>query len=666
MALISDVLRDPYGNPRVGVTVHMRARRTSSRVIVKAPAQAVTDSNGRYSLTVEPGTFDVTITEEGNPPEPVGRITVNPDSIDGPLNDFLTEPREDEVTPEVIAIVNELRSGARIDADRAEVAAMLAQSKADTEFTFTITSTDPDGTIAGLAATNSGQSFRVGQGKGNGFKYYLNDNGVALEISETAGANAIKAIGDRVPIIGRTPFFNGFIGKDGGVSLVFRTSDNKGVLGDGTVLNDALGSLSVFTSIQDGMVKSEKGMGFVVINAQNTPSIYLKNNETSATRLFNIITDGQVITADRSGFWGGSIDRNRGIGITFSVLDNAAMLGDGTYINKRKNSILKRLESVESTTSHLITKVAYAPGDSLAAGTGGTPYAAQLASKIGNYFDARIIAIGGQRPRQTAMILGALPTFLTVSGNRIPASGNSVQVTHINGYAVATTGNRREIETRLLSTPSNNKTYIIDGFINGLSVRLTRTASGSNNDAKSEFYSLTALSGSGVDCPEDTRFVNEMLMQGNANYEIWIEGGINEFRSGVSTPSGYDQDVDEIKLCLDAMVRFSEVQFKNIMISGLFAGDYSVEHIGGARHPRILEINTYLRETYPAYYAVGNTGLDLMQTLLANGNGSTEDNAAITNGICPPSLRSDGRHLNTAGYGVWAQMGYEFRTRKGY
>lgn len=117
MALISDVLRDPYGNPRVGVTVHMRARRTSSRVIVKAPAQAVTDSNGRYSLKVEPGTFDVTITEEGNPPEPVGRITVNPDSIDGPLNDFLTEPREEEVTPEVVQIVSEMRSETRKAAD---------------------------------------------------------------------------------------------------------------------------------------------------------------------------------------------------------------------------------------------------------------------------------------------------------------------------------------------------------------------------------------------------------------------------------------------------------------------------------------------------------------------------------------------------------------------
>ncbi|WP_447886359.1 hypothetical protein [Serratia fonticola] len=62
------------------------------------------------------------------------------------------------------------------------------------EFTFFITESDPDGTIAGLAATESGQYFRVAQGASNGFKYYLNNNGVALEVSETVGSAAIAAV----------------------------------------------------------------------------------------------------------------------------------------------------------------------------------------------------------------------------------------------------------------------------------------------------------------------------------------------------------------------------------------------------------------------------------------------------------------------------------------
>ncbi|MGQ6549790.1 SGNH/GDSL hydrolase family protein [Serratia sp. IR-2025] len=71
------------------------------------------------------------------------------------------------------------------------------------EFTFFINESDPDGTIAGLSATSPGDFFRVAQGPGNGFKYYLNDNdnGLALEVSETVGADAIReaqAIIDRI------------------------------------------------------------------------------------------------------------------------------------------------------------------------------------------------------------------------------------------------------------------------------------------------------------------------------------------------------------------------------------------------------------------------------------------------------------------------------------
>ncbi|WP_274851827.1 hypothetical protein [Serratia marcescens] len=80
--------------------------------------------------------------------------------------------------------------GADAAADRAETAAENAQNIADAN-TYYITETDPDGTIAGLAGTPVGKFFRVAQGAGNGFKYYLNDNGVAKEVSETVGAAAV-------------------------------------------------------------------------------------------------------------------------------------------------------------------------------------------------------------------------------------------------------------------------------------------------------------------------------------------------------------------------------------------------------------------------------------------------------------------------------------------
>ncbi|CUZ13958.1 Uncharacterised protein [Serratia marcescens] len=71
--------------------------------------------------------------------------------------------------------------------------ALSAQNIADAN-TYYITPDDPDGTRAGLAGTPNGQSFRVAQGVGGGFKYYRNDTGVAVEIAAVAGEAAIAAV----------------------------------------------------------------------------------------------------------------------------------------------------------------------------------------------------------------------------------------------------------------------------------------------------------------------------------------------------------------------------------------------------------------------------------------------------------------------------------------
>lgn len=72
-------------------------------------------------------------------------------------------------------------------ADEAKQSADNAQNIADAN-TFKITQEDPDGTIAGIAGTPVGKYFRVGQGPGGSFKYYINNEGVALEVSESVGA----------------------------------------------------------------------------------------------------------------------------------------------------------------------------------------------------------------------------------------------------------------------------------------------------------------------------------------------------------------------------------------------------------------------------------------------------------------------------------------------
>ncbi|BEL74447.1 hypothetical protein SM12BL1_07500 [Serratia marcescens] len=66
------------------------------------------------------------------------------------------------------------------------------------EFTFIISATDLDGTIAGISGTKSGSFFRVAQGPGKGFKYYLNNSGVALEVSESVGADAFNQLNIKI------------------------------------------------------------------------------------------------------------------------------------------------------------------------------------------------------------------------------------------------------------------------------------------------------------------------------------------------------------------------------------------------------------------------------------------------------------------------------------
>ncbi|QYD20977.1 hypothetical protein KZX49_23945 [Klebsiella quasipneumoniae] len=62
--------------------------------------------------------------------------------------------------------------------------------------TFYKTSSDPDGTIAGLNATSNGEEFRVAQGVDStaGFIYYVNVNGVSVPSATIAGSGTIELI----------------------------------------------------------------------------------------------------------------------------------------------------------------------------------------------------------------------------------------------------------------------------------------------------------------------------------------------------------------------------------------------------------------------------------------------------------------------------------------
>ena len=127
MTLISGVLKGPYGDPRSGVTITMRSIKTSSTVLNLAKSQSVTDDGGKYSLSVEPGAYEVIVSVYGSQPERVGTIEVYTDSLPGTLNDFLRRPGESDITPEIVQTVDRLRADAALSADKSAASAAAAK-----------------------------------------------------------------------------------------------------------------------------------------------------------------------------------------------------------------------------------------------------------------------------------------------------------------------------------------------------------------------------------------------------------------------------------------------------------------------------------------------------------------------------------------------------------
>lgn len=360
---------------------------------------------------------------------------------------------------------------------------------------------------------------------------------------------------------------------------------------------------------------------------------------------------------NRTQYWGGVIAADKTIGVAFRISDNRPIFGNG-------GDIVGRIEKLEQINP-IVTEIAHAWGNSKTAGTGGTPYPTQLAELIGDDFTAINYGIGGQKSGQIAMRMGAVQTFLTLNGDAIPAANGVVTITQINGVSATAAPTYPSQDVRLLSTTADNVTRTIDGWLCGVKCRITRTASGDNNNTKVEVYTLTALTGSGVRCLPGSLFVPDYAMQDYSNVEAWIDAGINDFRSG--TDADLTDDVEAIRRNVDAMVDFAERNKRPIILLSLTADNYSTELRGGIRYEKILELNYYWSKKYPNYYARGNNGLDLRETLVANYNpANSQDVIDYGNDITPSSLRSDDRHPNTTGYGIYASVAYEFRERRGY
>lgn len=151
----------------------------------------------------------------------------------------------EEASQQAASSVNESSqnaSSAQIYADSAAQYATQAQNIADAN-TFYITSSDPDGTLAGIENTPDGKIFRVAQGASslNSFIYYLNNNGSAVVVAENPGAQALREVNETIRQESLSPYLavTDAFGRIGGGFSAYKERNRFGAAGN-TVSDDGL------------------------------------------------------------------------------------------------------------------------------------------------------------------------------------------------------------------------------------------------------------------------------------------------------------------------------------------------------------------------------------------------------------------------------------------
>ncbi|EGD1685037.1 phage tail protein, partial [Escherichia coli] len=211
------------GKPVQNCTIVLKARRTSSTVVVNTVASENPDEAGRYSMDVEYGQYSVTLLVEGFPPSHAGTITVYEGSRPGTLNDFLGAMTEDDARPEALRrfelMVNEVArhagasSQSAAAAKKSETAAASSKNAAKTSETNAANSAQAaaasqtasanSATAAKKSETNaknsetatkaSEKNAKSSQTAAKTSETNAKDSEANAKVSETAAANSAKA-----------------------------------------------------------------------------------------------------------------------------------------------------------------------------------------------------------------------------------------------------------------------------------------------------------------------------------------------------------------------------------------------------------------------------------------------------------------------------------------
>lgn len=290
------------------------------------------------------------------------------------------------------------------------------------EFTFYKTETDPDGTIAGLAATENGQLFRVMQGidNENSFIYYENRNGVAEPGAAWPGTEAVNEVKRNFQILPDGTF--AILGENGIVFAIDPTALAHMVsLAVQNLISVGDASFQIYQNANGLYVLGDNGIplalgpdGVLRLVAANIGGAGFESESSGIPVLFRG-TNGVVGAVDTDGnlrFPGVITDKLTVGGEEVSDGRGAGFASGDRYLDSGGNLAPVLPDSLKMSAWGSSSLVRYDAPLAFSA----------MAAELG-VIDWNNQGQGGESSFQIAARFGSVPFSLVFPGNTIPASG---------------------------------------------------------------------------------------------------------------------------------------------------------------------------------------------------------------------------------------------------
>lgn len=262
-------------------------------------------------------------------------------------------------------------------------------------------------------------------------------------------------------------------------------------------------------------------------------------------------------------------------------------------------------------------------GDSLTQGAGAISSVGDLgyAEQLANLLYPRLVinqGIGGQTMEQIACRQGAMPIYLTISGNALNGN-NNVSITNISN--------------QFLSTLADTATRYASGILNGVPCLITRTVV-----STVETYVIRGANTSVAKIPVNSIFYPDSSFNALPTIQLLWWG-----RNNLPNLTGLDSLIEKAITIMPSPRRF--------IVIGVLAGQGEI--IGTVNYTAITNMNAILLSNYPNNYipTTPPTLLEMSEILYTP---NAQDNIDISNGIFPSGMRYDGIHLNGLGYRIIA------------